>query len=912
MAAGHYARGRWALAVDEFTVFLDRFPSDAKASDGRFFLAEALLQDDRVEEAAARYADYLRRAPDGRFARTAAFRAGEAAYLAGRLDEAQHALSTFHEAHPDDSLDAYALGYLGQISLARHDASTAAGHFRDALRKTPEGPLHRGCRLGLARSLETLGKPQEALEHYKALSADGSDSVSAEARFRLGGLQYLLGECQQAIATLKPLDGDPTATIWQSRARLVRALALRKLGRLDEAAPLLTELAADPAVEVESQYWLAAVRKDQRQWDEAARILRATAEKHPDHGWMPAIRFHAGHALLMAGKPAEAAEQFDLVLGQTSGENTWLDDALLGKIHVALTQKDAASVDRLAGEFLQRFPDSPLANDARRIWAGSLSARGEDAQSVELLNASLAADPAGKSMVESTAQLAVGLARLGKWEPAKAKLETLLVDHADHAVTAAAVEQAAEAAYAAGNWTAAAEWFDWLAGRDGSKAEVDRALSGLAWTQFKQGRLDESAATFARLLDRKPDAPLAVQAAWARGYLLEQLEQLDAALAAYRPWLDESPQTEGAANLMLAAARLLVRLERPGEAAALYERLATEEPTPAELDAILHEWSGALASAKRPDEAADVLARLHQEFPKGPHGADAAYRLAERAAAAGDRAAARRLLDEALDGKTPPEVEPYALALACRLDADDERWDDVARSAQRLLDAYPQSELCLTARFWLAESLYRRGQHEAAAEQFDKLLPEARLRRETWMAMIPLRRAQILALEKKWTEAHDLASTIEGDFAGFDRQYEVDYLLGRCLAARAEFEAAREAYRRAVNSTQGSATETAAMAQWMIGETHFHQKNHEAAAREYLRVEILYAFPRWQAAALLQAGKCYEQLGRTDEAAELYRRLAREYPVSPFVDEANKRLSTAGQSTNKSATVTKRTATMSR
>jgi tetratricopeptide (TPR) repeat protein len=118
----------------------------------------------------------------------------------------------------------------------------------------------------------------------------------------------------------------------------------------------------------------------------------------------------------------------------------------------------------------------------------------------------------------------------------------------------------------------------------------------------------------------------------------------------------------------------------------------------------------------------------------------------------------------------------------------------------------------------------------------------------------------------------------------------VDYLLGRAAAASADFEAARRYYNKAVRSSTGGKTETAAMAQWMIGETYFHQENFEAALREYLRVEILYSYPRWQAAAVLQAGKCEEALGRNKEAAELYARLIKAFPNTEFTDEAAKRL----------------------
>ena len=82
------------------------------------------------------------------------------------------------------------------------------------------------------------------------------------------------------------------------------------------------------------------------------------------------------------------------------------------------------------------------------------------------------------------------------------------------------------------------------------------------------------------------------------------------------------------------------------------------------------------------------------------------------------------------------------------------------------------------------------------------------------------------------------------------------------------------------------------MSQWVIGETYFHQKDFRSAAKAYHRVEILYAYPKWQAAALLQAAKCRQQLGQTREAANLFRRVRDKYPDTSFVEEAGRRLRT--------------------
>ena len=112
---------------------------------------------------------------------------------------------------------------------------------------------------------------------------------------------------------------------------------------------------------------------------------------------------------------------------------------------------------------------------------------------------------------------------------------------------------------------------------------------------------------------------------------------------------------------------------------------------------------------------------------------------------------------------------------------------------------------------------------------------------------------------------------------------------------RAEFDDAREAYQSVVVSTTGAKTETAAMAQWMIGETYFMQREYNQAIKAYHRVEVLHSYPQWQAAALLQAGKCHEMLGQWDEATKLYSQILQDYPTTRVAEKATLRLRMARQ-----------------
>ena len=77
------------------------------------------------------------------------------------------------------------------------------------------------------------------------------------------------------------------------------------------------------------------------------------------------------------------------------------------------------------------------------------------------------------------------------------------------------------------------------------------------------------------------------------------------------------------------------------------------------------------------------------------------------------------------------------------------------------------------------------------------------------------------------------------------------------------------------------------MARWMTGESYFHQENYAAALAEYLQVDNDYPFPRWQPAALLQAGKCHECLGQWARRSRTYERLLIDFPDSELAAEAD-------------------------
>jgi len=964
VAAGQYARGRWALAVDEFKTYLTAYADQPKANDARFFMAEALVQLGRLDQARSRFREFLRRAPEHRYRRQAQFRIGETAYLDDKYDEARSELQRFRQTYPDDPLGEFVLPYLGEIALHNGDKKQAAKWFREGLSKFPQGRLKDDCRFGLAkaRSLET--KPAEAEATFADLAKSGGE-LADDAQFQLGATYYGQQQFELAIEAFDALEKKFPRSPLRDKGRLGRAWALFHLKRYDQARDVLGSLLDSKPLGTEARYWLGLSYKALKDWPHAAEQLESVA-KRKDHPLAVAARFHAGEARLRLGDYQQATKHFDAVLDE--GKTPWAQHALLGKLRAAVSSGSAEDVERLAQRFTERFPESELAGEVGRLRARSLLEHKENAPAIEMLERVVAsqgdrpptlrdryllatayersglhdkalktlkpvlagaeaesdllqdaerlegsvlvalkrydeaveplrryliARPDSQAAAGCRAELAVCFARTGHLGKAKRAYEQFLKQHAASPLVGKATAQLADAAYAAKDNAWAAELYKSLTAEGRNEELVARGLSGLAWCRRQQGRLEEAAKTFAQLIDRYPHSTLSPEAALARGEVLEKLDRPDAALEMYHRVIEQYGDRPQVADAVLAAARLHDRLEQHAEAAALFDRFLDEFRDHPERDVAIYQRAW-VASAMGDSSRADRLfEQLKREQPDSRYWPDATYRLAEHAFEGRDFKRSEQLLSELIQSKPGAELAQHALYLQGQLQAVQGNWDAAVAPFEQLLADHPSSALAPMAEYWLAEADYRRGRYDQAAERLDRLAQSTADDRENWVGMIALRRSQVRAHKKQWAEALEIASGIAKRFPNFNQQYEADYVIGRALAMQARFEDARQAYRRVTRSADGSSTETAAMAQWMIGETYFHQKDYRAAIREYLRLEVLYAYPKWQSAALLQAGKCYELLGQADQAQQLYARIMKEFAETSFANEAARRLRTA-------------------
>ena len=151
-------------------------------------LGNALLEQDRLDEAAAQY-----RAGLGADPTHVPSRAGLGAVRErqGRLEEAAAEFRAAVELDPG-----YAAGHynIGSVRLAQGRAEEAAGHLRDTLALEPD---HAAAHTNLGHALRELGRLDEATAHHR--EALRLRPGSAEAHNNLGSVLAVAGRFDEAV-----------------------------------------------------------------------------------------------------------------------------------------------------------------------------------------------------------------------------------------------------------------------------------------------------------------------------------------------------------------------------------------------------------------------------------------------------------------------------------------------------------------------------------------------------------------------------------------------------------------------------------------------------------------------------------------------------------------------------------------
>ncbi len=930
--------GKYKEARQAFESFVRVAPDHPSASTGRYRVGEtAYVLNDLPEAGRSLQAFVADPAADRRYLQPAWTHLGDIATRSGDLAAARKAYENALIGDPQGSLPNRARLGLGRTLAALGDRDGAIGVLKALAAKggpdwadkawllvgqvealagrwlevvgasealeaaAPRSPLLAQSRIDRAEALGKLGRVDGAEALLRPIAADPAQALAPQAADALGGVLLAASRPADALAALDAALARPgvLASAAAPGLRFHAAEALQALGRQDDARERFAALAeSDPRAPWadDAQVRAAALALDAGDLAGARGLAGPFASRFPESPLKGDARLIDARAALASGRPKEAIAALD---GPMEADRPSPSVARAAALCLALAyQKDgqpgkaAAVLDRLAGD----AGAGGVGADARYlIGLGDFDA-GRHGEAIAALERYLAEKPEGDVADAALARIALANAALDRPDQADAALARLASGFPKSPALPSTRLNLAESALAAKQFDRASGLFR-LAVEGVTTALKPRALSGLGWSLLQGGHPAEAAAAFAALIEAAPDDPLAADAALGRARALAEAKQPDEAMAALAAAVEKDPKAARAGPAALALARLQVEAKRLDDAARTYAAVASPgAPDPGEpIDAVLAEWARALGDAGRPAEADPVHARLLKDFPDSPRAADARLNLAESAYAAREYPRVLDLLGPVVapGSAAPAPLIGLALYRMGRTEAALGDWPAAQASLGRLLLDDPDGPLRREGRFYKADAALQGGDPEAAEADFAALIAEAAAPTdlEGLVATAKARRVQCLVQLERWADALAAADAFGAIGPADPLGFEVEYGRGRAFQGLARFDEARQAFDRVIQGRKG--TELAARSQLMRGETYFHQKDYRRAILEFWKVVIQHNAPTYQAMALLEVGKAYENLDQWPEAADAYEKLRTRFPADPNAAEAGKRLEAA-------------------
>ncbi len=777
--------------------------------------------------------------------------------------------------------------------------------------------------LGLGSVRRVLGDAEGALDAIAQLRRAFPEHEPARAAFEAARARFDLGQFDRSRAGLDELAGSQPGELADDAAYWGAKASLRAGDAADAAARLERAVAAfgAGALGAEMRYDLGVALQRSGDLSASRDAYGAFRQAHPDHALVGdallaeaslsldlddaegalarserMLGEHGAHeeapvAALIRGESLHRLARFEDAVAQFAtlvdldrlgaddrarasyrlGLGLWRlgrhDEAVAPLLRVT----DGSQTDPVFREGLLALGDGAF---ARRAW--------EEAES--FLNDYLRLDPGIDGAADARLQLGLAIARQGRPSEARAMFERLLQSEGGDRHTAHATFELGQASLELGDDGAARAALESVLAMDDADRFEPYAARHLGAISMRSGDGAQAASWYERAEQSGDgvfaDEELVAIATDRASALVSAGDPAAAASAAarYDGW-EREPR---------ARAWRAVALSRTGDhdGALDVARGTGTDGLDSELVALLgYEVARSLRALGRDDEARSAYRELIEDERAEAVRAHALTDLGTSLLDAGELSEAAGVLERALTIPGIPED-------LCRSAVYQAAWarlelGDAERAASLLdVDARPceLADLEAPGELVYGEALLALGR---AGDAADRLEIAASHREAPSHETAVLRLGEAQAKAQRWDASRETFESHLREYPESDDWFRSRFGVGWAFENAGEPEAAIEHYRSLVEGHEGLMT---VRAQFQIGECLFALGRHEEAARELLRVDVLYEPTEWTPAALFEAGRCFEAMNKVGEARAEYRAVIERFGDSDWAAMARDRL----------------------
>jgi len=880
-----YLAGKYADSVNACQGYLSRYPEGSSRADALYFLGLAQRGMNQNDAAVGSLAQLLQTYPDSVHKIDALLVSGQALEAAGKLDQAVDAYRQMLAAAPDsrkpDAL--YSLG-IALYKAGKYEA--AAQELSKLVNGYATSSFAKPARLQLGLAELAAGQTSPARDALNAVVA-GDPDRAVEAR-------YGLAQCDIAD---KNYD--------QARGRLEELL------QVQPAPPNVAQITLDHAV----------CTMELGRFQDAADELQNFRGRYPNASQIGEATYRQAFCLHKLGKYQQShdlcLEVLKLKAPEIAAANAELDaeDLFLLGNYADAQKQFAALADST------KDPHSRLRFIFRQGQCEYFAAHYP--QAVQLL-APLASDPRveqDKELQQMTLLLGDAFLQQGKYAEALPPLKQyLLLPSADRPQ---ALYKLGIAALHTNDAATAREAFSRATEGPTDSQWVQRAWFERGQLDLKDKHDDEAADAFGRVLASNAPPEVAAPAAYQLGWAHFEAKQYPQAASTWKELAAKYPKDKLAADADFQQGVALRQAGQLKDASDVLQEYASAHPDGQYVIKARQLAAACLKEMGKNDQAEKMLASLAGQATGA--GADSVlYDLAwsqrDAKETADAEATYRRLIQEHADSK----LLPAARSELAELLYNDKRYDESAKLLEQVVnDKSADAKIIAIANYrlgWcyeqlkkpdlaaatfaaytekaagndemLASALVQEGLSYAADSKYDKaeqsfaqMLSRFPAQKDAPVAMLKL--GEVQAEQNKYDASQHTYEQFLQKYPGGEFAYRAQFGVGWAMENQKHYDEARAAYQKAIGSTNG---QTAARAQFQIGETFLAEGKFEPAVRALLAVESVYNYPQWSARALFEAGRAFEQLKRLDEARKEYTEIVAKYKDSPEAEMARDRL----------------------
>lgn len=878
LGVGQAELKRPADAAATFKRFADSFPSHALAEDVAIWRADVAITTNAAADA------------ERILVPLAAGKGPRAADALDRLGSVRWAQKNWNGA-----AEAYA-----RLADTRKEPAQAASAAASAGRAYARAGAIEKARPLLARAATQPG-------------AVGADAAHSLALLELDAKQpaRALEVATQGIATLTATnnaDASRLATLALDRADALWELPGRKAEAAQAYADIIDQYARETDTVLAARAMLALALLDQGKSAEALKAadeflaMKAAANAGSRLLDVKAIR---AEALLGVGKPAEAAAAYrDLVAANKEARQrpTW-------QLRQAAALAGAKQWKEVHGVLGPTAPSltGEAAAEALLLDATALVELDKPADALKPL-AALERDHRGWSRREEALLLGVRARReAGDKAAALALAEDLVKQFPTGAFADISWYRLGQLRQEASRFDEAIEAYAKSRAAKPKGPRAPWALLATGWCHDAKGRTREAIAAWTELIDGYSASSAAAAALLARGDARYRSGDFSGGLKDAEQFLASAPAKGDAAKAggeaRMLAALCLAGQKKHAEAVQAFRRLLEEQTGfPAADRAVFEMGLAQMLDGKR-DDAVKTFQSLVEKFPQSGRVADAWLEIGEArfdAKAWNEAAAAYEKAIAAAGGKA--DARPIVEQARHKLGWTHSMRKDHAAAAKAFRDqlaGFADGPLAADAQAMLGESLFQTGDHAGAAQALAAALAASEsLSSADLRGLALIRAAECAARRERWDESLSFATRLEKSQPESTYVGQARYAAAWALQNLGRLDEALAGYRALADRGR---TELAARARLMEGEALFEQGNHKDAIKAFFKVAYGFgekqapaAFHPWQAQATYEAARCFEVLGKPDQAAKLYGELVDRYPEAEQTPAARKRLEALG------------------